>query len=578
MTNDECPNDECRKRLFSSSFVIRAFVIDSSFWFRHSGFPFIALVLCALTSGCDANFGTGGTGELVVPPARLRAVEPVTMQSLSREAPTTVPSTMTLPTTLPALKPPAEMTLGIEEARRLALEHNLDLRVELLDPVIARTLVREEEARFEALFNTTVDYVKTDQPTASRLNPTQAKDLRVTPGFELPLITGGTLRLDFPIDRFETNNEFAVLNPGYTTDFVVSFSQPLLRGAGVDVNAQRIRLAFYDYQATQARTKLEVIRVLAAVDRAYWRLHAARQEVTVRRQEYDLTSSQLRRARRQVEVGLAAEVEVTRAESGVADTLEAVIIAENQLRDRQRELKRVLNAPGLDIGSPTAVIPTTEATALRYRLDPQGLADAAVDNRMEMLELELAIARETANVRVARNETLPLVSFDYAYNVNGLGESFDESLELLGENNYADHRLGLRVQVPIGNQAAMSRLRRALLTRVQQLATRDQRALQIRQEVFNAADQLEANWQRILATRQRAILAARLLAVEQRRFDQGLSTSNDVLDALTNLANAQSSEVAAVTEYQIAQVDIAFATGTVLGAARVVWEPSRGRK
>ena len=69
-------------------------------------------------------------------------------------------------------------------------------------------------------------------------------------------------------------------------------------------------------------------------------------------------------------------------------------------------------------------------------------------------------------------------------------------------------------------------------------------------------------------------LAARLLAVEQRRFDQGLSTSNDVLDALTNLANAQSSEVAAVTEYQIAQVDIAFATGTVLGASRVVWEPA----
>jgi len=541
-------------------------------------FPLIGLLLCALVSGCDFNAGTGGTGEMVVPAARLRAVEPVTMGSLSQESPTTVPSTMPLPTTLPVQKPPAEVTLAIEQARRLALENNLELRVELLDPAIARTLVREEEARFDALFNTAIDYTKTDQPTATRLNPTQAKDLRVTPGFELPLITGGTLRLDFPVDRFETNNEFAVLNPGYTTDFVVSFSQPLLRGAGADVNAHRIRLAFYDYQATQARTKLEVIRVLAAVDRVYWRLYAARQELTVRRQEYDLASSQLRRARRQVEVGLAAEVEVTRAESGVADTLEAVIIAENQLRDRQRELKRVLNAPGLDIGSPTAVIPTTEASALRYRLDAHDLADAAVENRMEMLELELAIARETANVRIARNETLPLVSFDYAYNVNGLGESFDESLELLGQSDYADHRFGLRVQVPIGNQAAMSRLRRALLTRVQQFATRDQRELQIRQEVFNAADQLEANWQRILATRQRVILAARLLAVEQRRFDQGLSTSNDVLDALTNLANAQSAEVAAVTEYQIAQVDIAFATGTVLGASRVVWEPAGGRK
>jgi hypothetical protein len=39
------------------------------------------------------------------------------------------------------------------------------------------------------------------------------------------------------------------------------------------------------------------------------------------------------------------------------------------------------------------------------------------------------------------------------------------------------------------------------------------------------------------------------------------------------VANAQSAEVAAIPEYQIAQVDIAQATGTVLGASRVSWTP-----
>jgi outer membrane protein len=193
---------------------------------------------------------------------------------------------------------------------------------------------------------------------------------------------------------------------------------------------------------------------------------------------------------------------------------------------------------------------------------------------MEMLELELAIARETATVRVARNETLPLLSLDYSYGVNGLGPSLDESFDLLRENDFADHRAGLRLQVPIGNQAALSRLRRAILNRVQQLATREQRAMQIRQEVFNATDGLEASWQRILAGRQRVILAARVVELEQRQFNLGLRTSTDVLDALARLASAQSSEVQAITEYQISQVDIAFATGTVLGASRVAWEPA----
>ena len=68
-----------------------------------------------------------------------------------------------------------------------------------------------------------------------------------------------------------------------------------------------------------------------------------------------------------------------------------------------------------------------------------------------------------------------------------------------------------------------------------------------------------------------------MVAVEERQFNQGLRTSTDVLDAQTRLANAQSDEVQAVAEYQIAQVDIAFATGTVLGAAKVVWVPAGGK-
>ncbi len=52
-------------------------------------------------------------------------------------------------------------------------------------------------------------------------------------------------------------------------------------------------------------------------------------------------------------------------------------------------------------------------------------------------------------------------------------------------------------------------------------------------------------------------------------------TSTDVLDAATRLAEAQLAEIQAVVDYQIAQVDLAAATGTLLGAAKVTWEPSR---
>jgi outer membrane protein TolC len=415
-----------------------------------------------------------------------------------------------------------------------------------------------------------------DQPTASSLSGSSVKDLSITPGIRLPLETGGELAVNLPLNRLETNNTFSTLNPAYSSDFQVQFSQPLLRGAGFETNAQRIRIAFYEYQAAEARTKLSVINVLATAERVYWRLYAARKELEVRRKEYDLAVALLEQARRRAGGGVAAEVDVIRAESGVADKLESIILAENQLRDRQRDLKRILNRPDLGMDSPVEIVPRTNPDGAYYQLDPNQLVASALKQRMEMIELAIRLAREAQNVDVARTDLLPLLSLTYTYNINGLGRDFSDSLSQTFDRDFQDHIIGLQFEIPIGNEGARSRLRRAIAQRVQTLASQEQRIAQIKQEVYKSVDDLEANWQRILAATQRVALAARTLDAENRQFIQGLRTSTDVLNAQANLANAESSLISAITQYQISQIDVAFATGTVLGASNVIWEPMRG--
>lgn len=528
-------------------------------------FPFSFCLL--LLASCQPYGGAE-----MYPEKRLRNVESLDLRPME-VAPTT-----TKPTTQATTQAAVEYTITLEEVRQLALQNNLELKISRIAPTIARQGISEEEARFEAVFTTDVNYSLSDSPTASTLNGSSVRSLNITPGLQIPLRTGGTINLDVPMNRFETDNQFSTLNPSYSSDVAASISQPLLRGGGVDVTLQRLKIAAWNWQSSQAQTKLEVIRVLAAADRIYWRLYAARRDLEVRRKEFDLAMAQLERARRQVLAGAVAEVEIIRAESGVSDRVEGIINAENALRDRQRELKRIINQPGLEIDTPTIVIPGTPPRPVPYKLDPHRVMNVAMDQRMELIQLELQILQENANVFTARNDMLPLLSLDYTYNVNGLGASFDDTFDMVADKNFEDHRIGVRMQVPIGNEAARSRLRRALSSRMQTLLSKDQRKLAIEQEVFNAMDQLEANWQRILATRQRTILNARLLDAEIRQFDLGLRTSTDVLNAQTTLANAQSAEIAAVTEYQISQVDVAFATGMVLGASGVSWDPTPAPK
>ena len=527
-------------------------------------------VLLLPPAGCNRRFGTGGTGETVIPEQRLREIP---TQRMEQMALATRPATGAA-ATRPATRPVEKVELSIDQARAMAMRNNLDLKVEVMRPTIARYAITEEEARYELLFTGGATYSKLDQPTDTRLEGSSVDALDADLGMQFPLRTGGVIDVRAPFDRVETNNQFATLNPSYASDLTVSLRQPLLRGFGFDVNAQPIRVAFYNHQIAQARTKLEVIRILANVDRAYWRLNAARGEVSVRRREYDLASAQLARTQRMRRAGEQAQVDVVRAESGVADSVERLIQAENALRDRQRDLKRIINEEGLKMASATEIITTTPPTDTYYELSPQRLVRLAMDQRMELLEQELRIALETAGIRVARNDMLPLLSLQYTYNINGLGDSWDQSMRMTREKHFEDHIIGLRVEVPIGNEAARSRLRRALATRLQELATREQRAQAIEQEVLNAVDQLDTNFQRILAARKRVELAQRVLEGEIRQFDAGVRTSTEVLDAQTRFADAASALVAALVEYQISQVDIAFATGTILGSTRVTWTPA----
>ena len=109
--------------------------------------------------------------------------------------------------------------------------------------------------------------------------------------------------------------------------------------------------------------------------------------------------------------------------------------------------------------------------------------------------------------------------------------------------------------------------------RTQRLASQDNKKAQIEYEVLTQIDQLEANWQRIMASRQTTILKDQQYQAEKRQFELGLVTSTEVLEAQTDLADAQRIEILALTDYQIALVNLAYVTGTLLGASKVQWEP-----
>lgn len=526
----------------------------------------IAGATCVAATLC----GCGPTKQdwKLAPPRDPGTIE--SMQLIPDRRPATLPAS--LPTRFPATRPAvAESQLTISRIREMALRNNLDLQVAVYSPEIAHTLTSQEEAKFESTFFTdaragTLDpaQLPATRPIASGIN-TNSNFAAVAPGIDIPLRTGGNLQFSSPFTRTESNDDAF-----YGSDYAASISQPLLRNSGQQAAEFSIRIAGYNEESTRLQSRLQVMNVLAAIDRTYWRLYAARRQLEVRKQQYDLAGALLERSRRLVAAGKAAQIEITRSESGLADQLDAIITADRVVRERQRELKRLLNEPAFD--EDTTILTTTDPNPVHFTLDSQHLIDSAMQNRSEMLNYQLQIARDALTISYAKNQTLPSLVVAYTYGLHGLGETPSDAWDMSFDRNYDEHLATLRLDVPIGNEAAKSQLRRAMLQRLQDLSSKSAQALQIRKDVLDSIDGIEAVWNRIQAGRARTVLAARTLEGEQRQFDQGLRTATDVLDAQTKLTDAQSSEISALADYEIAQIDLAFATGTLLGHARVDWE------
>ena len=451
-------------------------------------------------------------------------------------------------------------TLSIEQVRVATLANNLDLKVELVNPSIAQRTLEEEQAKFESTIFGSTNYQRTEVVGTGTVSKVQTGEL----GIEKPLPTGGEIQVGLPLSEDYSSGGLAEAAAS------VSYVQSLLRGAGTRINTQSIRIARHQWNITSARTKLVAIYLLANADIAYWRLYSARKELEVRREQYKLAQDQLSHAKKKVAAGSAARIEIVRAEAGLSSRLEAVINAETAVQSRQRDLLRIMNKVDMPLEASVDIVTETEPNPLSLELDEKPLVEQALASRMEMVELEQRLTIDDLNIEMARNALLPDLTLSYTYSARAQNSTLGNTLEELSDNSFDSHLVGISAAIPWGNRAAEARLQRTRLEKIQDMSERDTYQQIIRQEVYEAVSELRRNWRRILANEQGVTAAYRDYKVEQSQFQLGFRTSTDVLFSATRLADAQLSKIRAFADYEIAQINLARATGTLIGHGQIL--------
>jgi outer membrane protein TolC len=484
--------------------------------------------------------------------------------------------------TRPSTPPPspgATIDLTLDEATARALERNLDIAVERLNPQTFDLNIARLRAAYRPLATSTIGQLSRVQPPTSTLNGGSIVD-NTTTTYNSGLSQqvrwgGGAVAFQFNNNRQVTSNNLVNYNPAFNNNFALSLTQPLLRGFLIDNNRSQLVITALNRDASEIQLRGTIATTLANVRNAYWELLYALQALDVARGSLDLASKLVADNKSRVEVGALAPLDVVQAQAEEATRQQALAQADAQWRTSELSLKRLLVSGTDDPLWNAQINPIDRPTFLTEPLDVQGAVRKALDNRTDLQIARKTIDSNDVTLRYMRNLTLPGLDVTAMYGANGLGGTqfrrsgtgvtsqiigtvpggYSDAWHTLTGRQYPTWNLALNFSYPIGASAQEAQVARARVQVNQSAAQLRAMELQVATDVTNAALQVQSGLTRYQAATVARSLAQQRLDAEQSRFDVGLSTNYFVVQAQRDLATAQNTELRALLDYRKALVD-----------------------
>ncbi|GFO53792.1 RND transporter [Geomonas sp. Red276] len=481
------------------------------------------------------------------------ATRPLWAQTASPAAAPAQPAAYA-PAPAPAPAPGASVVnLGLADAVKLAVERNLDLKVELYNPAMGEADIRRNQGIFDPLVSASVDYTRTASPNTFNFQPFIVDQLNGTAGISQLLTTGGSVGVN--ANSGYVSNSASYFSSG--TNF--SVSQPLLRNFGKEATELNINVARFTKEGDLDRFRTKLSATVAQVRSDYLKLYNFQEVLAVQRTALALANRILVETKGRVKAGVLPAMEILSAEFSAATREKAVIDAERAVRDQMDLLRLELQLPA---GSDLVLVdrPYREP----YQVPEEQAVRDALQNRPELAAQRVSIRINDLQQRVARNRTLPDLNLTANVGTAGFAQSFLRSYQKTIAADDPVWGVGLQFSYPLGNRAAENDYIRAKLALDQSKTQLQSLESGVVNDVRAALRLVEASYKQIEVTSRGRAYAEERLRAFQKRNAVGLATAKDVFDVENDLVAAQGNEIQALVDYNNAITQLWLVSGVIL--------------
>jgi outer membrane protein len=485
-----------------------------------------------------------------------------------------------------ANQPPAESVrrLSIDEAVKLALEQNLGIRIQRIDPQIQDVGIAQARSFWAPNLQTNFSKnSQTQQPTSSLAGGATNilnSNINTALGVNQTLPWGAQYAATWNSSRFTTTNQFQSFSPQIGSNLNLQYSQPLLRNFEIDQIRQQVANSKKSRELSDIQLQGVITQTLRNVRNAYWDLSYSINNLKAQQESLALSQQSLRDNQKRVEIGTMAPIDIVQAQAEVASNEERVIVAEANIKAAQDNLRALILDPGSADFWSVSFEPTDAPAFTAQAIDVDAAVRNALDKRSDLASAKNSLEQSDINIKYYRNQIKPDVNANVTYVTTAAGgtllspvdfaaiatgapinrtivsqRGFGSVLGDVLQSQYPNWTVGITVGYPLGSNVSQANLARVRLQYEQAQTQLKNLQLQVATQVRSAARNVQTNQQRVASARASRELQERKLEAEEKKMAAGMGQTFFVFQAQRDLSLARTAEIQAISDYNKSLVD-----------------------
>ena len=457
--------------------------------------------------------------------------------------------------------------LTIEQVIARALANSPEIRVVSFNPTIAKQNITKAASEFDVTAFSSINYESEDNPPNSIYQAGQSDERTLESGISKKTTTGSEWSLSYALTRNWDDLSGRPLPTRYEPILGFQLRQPLLRDAWKDVTLAGVDIAKLNYEIALLDFRNKAEDITTETISTYWRLMQARRNLEIYQNLLDRTIDTYERVQGRREID-ATDVHIRQTEAYVKIREAALLQTNKQVIDAQDVLIRLMGDSQLNAFDEFYIVPSSEPSQVIEEYEVSKLLELGLQKNPVIQQAKLDIEIADINIRVAKNQDMPRLDLVTSARTQGLARGHENAHDNLNTGDYVSYGIGLSFEYPLGNRQREAELLQRRIQRRQAVVGLQNIADQLAELTKERVRKVETNHAEI-QIQQDAVEAAQLHL-------EVLEDSEVVLDRLTpefllvklqaqeSLANAQMSQIRAITDFNIALAELAQTLGTVL--------------